>query len=207
MGDAIRPAVSGSQRYWRVRTVYDGQTSAILPERGLYATAEFRRFTQTARASGDTTSDVSLDPDRLRSGEVTATYFSPLRRRGRLFLFGSSGSFFGDSVSVNAFSLGGPLALGAYQKDELRGSQYLLGGLGYFHETARLFEGVLGRIYVGGWVENGSVFERFDTAQFKTNLSGGLIMETPLGPVSLLGSTGFDGHYRVYAGLGPVFRR
>ena len=82
-----------------------------------------------------------------------------------------------------------------------------MGGAGYFHEIGRLFEGALGRAYLGGWVENGAVFERFDAAQFRTNVSGGLIMETPVGPVSLIGSAGFDGRYRVYVGLGPVFRR
>jgi NTE family protein len=207
IGDPILAPVSGSQRFWRFRTVFDGQTSEILPEHGLYATAELRRFTQTAQATGTSRTDVFSDPDNLLSGEATATYFNPLGPRGRLFLYGSSGSSFGDSVSVNAFSLGGPLALGAFQKDELRGSNYLLGGAGYFYEVARLFEGALGRAYLGGWVENGAVYERFDGAQFMTNVSGGLIMETPLGPVSLIGSAGFDGRYRVYVGLGPVFRR
>ena len=107
----------------------------------------------------------------------------------------------------SAFTLGGPFALGTLQQGEWRGSNYLYGNAGYLHEVARVLEGVVGRVYVGGWVEHGAVFEHVDTVRPTTNLSGGLIMETAIGPASVMGSVDRRGRYRFYLGLGPLLRR
>jgi NTE family protein len=207
VGSPAFPEIAGAQRAWRARAVYDGQTSPVMPDRGLYARLEARRFTSTAGLKNPSASDPPLDPDDLTMAEVAASYFHPVGRRGRVYTAAAGGSSFGDTAVINGFTLGGPLALGAYQRGELRGSNYALAHLGYFHEVARVLEGAFGRLYAGGWVESGAAFERARDARIDTCLSGGFIMETLIGPAFLTGSVGLDGKYRVYVGLGPLLRR
>ena len=63
-----------------------------------------------------------------------------------------------------------------------------------------------GNIYVGGWLEAGSAFQRWSTANWHSNVSAGVILETLLGTVFAGGSVGFDGHRRLYVSIGPLFR-
>lgn len=62
-----------------------------------------------------------------------------------------------------------------------------------------------GAIFVGGWLENGDAFDDWNEATLRTNASGGIIMDTLIGPVILAGSAGFDGRWRTYIGVGRVF--
>jgi outer membrane translocation and assembly module TamA len=95
--------------------------------------------------------------------------------------------------------------MGAFNNDELRGSHYAMASVGYVHELARIFEGALGRVYLGGWVESGNAFEEWKGVRFETNVSAGLMIETPLGPGFLTASLGEGGRHRFYVGIGPVF--
>ncbi len=207
IGEPAMPAIGGSQRFWRGRLVFDGQTGPVIPDRGLYLRAELRRFLETASLENAGQTRRSLDPDHLRSAEAALSHFNPLGSRGRLFVAAAGGSSFGDTAVANAFSLGGPLALGARQRNELRGSNYVFGSVGYLHEIGRLVEGALGRVHVGGWVESGAVFERWPGTRLQTNVSGGLVFETVIGPAFIMGSVGRDGTHRFYVGLGPFLRR
>ena len=62
-----------------------------------------------------------------------------------------------------------------------------------------------GAIFVGGWLENGDAFDDWNEATLRTNASGGIIMDTLIGPVILAGSAGFDGRWRTYIGVGRIF--
>jgi outer membrane protein assembly factor BamA len=207
VGAPTVPEVTGAQGFWRSQIVFDNQDNPVVPGRGLYARAELRKFTSTARVALPEPYATNPEPDDLLSGEATGSVFVPVWGKGRFFVAAAGGSSFGDATVVNAFTLGGPLALSALQTDELRGSNFVLGHAGYFHEVARIFEGAAGRLYLGTWIENGATFERLAQAQIRTNISGGLIMETVLGPAFLVGSVGTDGRHRIYIGLGPVFRQ
>ncbi len=207
VGAPTVPQVTGAQGFWRSQVVFDNQDNPVVPARGLYARAQLRKFTATARVGLPEPYGANPEPDDLLSGDATGSMFVPAWGKGRFFVAAAGGSSFGDTTVVNAFTLGGPLALSALQTDELRGSNFVLGHAGYFHEVARIFEGAAGRLYLGAWVENGATFERLAQAQIRTNLSGGLIMETLLGPTFLVGSVGNDGRHRIYIGLGPVFRQ
>ena len=50
-----------------------------------------------------------------------------------------------------------------------------------------------GSIFVGAWVEAGSAFDEWDTKDWKSDITGGVILETLLGPVFMGGSVGFQG--------------
>ncbi len=208
VGDAVVPLADGSQRFVALQATYDGQTESTIPERGVYARARFRRFTHTTTAaSTGTTGLARIDPNDLRSGEADASVFFPVSRGGRVFVGAGGGSSFGSTAVVNTFTLGGPFALGALNNGELRGSNYLMATAGYFHQIYRFAQGAAGVVYAGGWLESGATFERFSRAAVKTNVSGGFVLETPLGPISAAASVGLDGRYRFYAALGPLLHR
>ncbi len=107
---------------------------------------------------------------------------------------------------VNDFALGGPLRLGSFNTDQLRGDNYLLGGGGYLRGMGRMPDVLGGSIFLGAWVEAGSAFDEWDTKDWKSDITGGFILETLLGPVFLGGSVGFRGGGRFYVALGPFFQ-
>jgi len=206
IGEDSLPLADGSQTFASLRAVFDNQTGPTIPRRGAYVVSDVRRYFRIANVE---TADGAIlaEDDNAWSGEVQATWFHPLSRRGRLFLGGGGGTWFGHTAQANQFTLGGPYELGAYYTGELRGSNYLLANIGYFHEIARLAEGALGRLYAGAWIDEGTTFEALDDAQFHTNVTAGFILESPIGPVFVGGSVGGAGRYRVYVGLGPILKR
>ena len=56
-----------------------------------------------------------------------------------------------------------------------------------------------------GWLENGSAFDDFDTAKFRSNGGVGAILDTLIGPVLLGGSFSFSGDWRHDIGVGRLF--
>jgi NTE family protein len=208
IGDAALPTMDGSQRYVALQATFDGQTGPTIPERGVFARARLRRFTQTiAPASIEIIGAPHAEPHDMVSGDVDASVFFPVSRAGRVFVGAAGGSSFGSTALVNAFTLGGPFALGALNMGEQRGSNYWLATCGYFHEVYRFAQGAAGAVYTGGWLESGATFERFSGAAVNTNVSGGFVVETPLGPILAAASVGLDGRYRFYARLGPLLHR
>ncbi len=207
VGDPLLPAVDGVQRAWRVGAKFDGQDGPVLPRRGLRLVGELRRFIKTAPARADADGSVVKDPDTLLQAKLDGGYFHPLGRSGRAFVSGRFYTSFGETAIINTFTLGGPFRLGAFRSDELRGSNVAAANAGYFHELARIFEGAFGSVHLGGWIENGAVFEKGGRARVATNLSGGVVIDTPLGPGFLTASVGEGGRFRFYVGIGPLFPR
>lgn len=201
IGDPSFPSVRGSQHYASLRAVFDNQSGPTLPERGVAVKAELRRFFDVpgVRQAG---SLVAADTDHLWSANGTASVFRPAGRHGKLFARASGGWSFGETALVNGFSLGGPFELGAYFPNELRGSNCAVANLGYFQEIGRFVEGAIGRLHAGAWIEHGAAFERLRSADFRTNVSAGLLLESPIGPVFAGVSLGEHGRYRVFFSLG-----
>ncbi len=116
------------------------------------------------------------------------------------------GSSFGDRPLINDFSLGGPLRLGAFNNDELRSSNYVLGTVGYLKKVGRMADVLGGNIYLGGWFEQGSAHEFWDDMTYRSSVSLSTVLETLLGPVYGGASFDFDGRFRFYIGIGPLFK-
>ena len=68
----------------------------------------------------------------------------------------------------------------------------------------RFAEGAAGSLWVGGWVESGGAADRLSMSAITTNVSSGMMVETPLGPILAAFSVGVDGRYRFYASLGHM---
>ena len=63
-----------------------------------------------------------------------------------------------------------------------------------------------GKAYVGAWYEGGSAFEKFTDLNYRQSVTGGVIAETPLGPVFIGGSLNENGRGRFYFSFGRLFR-
>ena len=59
---------------------------------------------------------------------------------------------------------------------------------------------------LGGWLQNGSVFNTKQKADVNTQLGLGLVADTLVGPVLLGTSFGFDGDWRLTFGVGRIFK-
>ena len=80
------------------------------------------------------------------------------------------------------------MRLGSFNNDQLRGDNYLLFGGGYLRGVGRMPDVLGGNIFLGAWVEGGSAFDDWDYQDWKSDITGGAILETLLGPVFLGGS-------------------
>jgi NTE family protein len=207
VGDPTLPEVEGAEQFATASLAYDGQDAPVVPSRGVYARAAVRRFFSSAGIV--TASGAPLDMPNPRSfwqAEVGGSWFQRVNSRDRLFSVFGAGTSFGAEPLIDGFSLGGPFRLGAYNTDELGGSNYLLGTIGWLRRLTRLPDFVGGNISAGGWLEGGSAFRGLASAEWHGNASAGLILETMLGPIFVGGSLGFDGHNRLYVSIGQMFR-
>ena len=204
VGNPIFPRVSGKEIGAELTWRYDGQDSPVVPASGLLATAsasyvfdhpDVIRNDQVATSS-DPTTQLSFSGNRFWS----------VGAPNRLFLAGGIGSTWGGApLPFNQFALGTPFRLGAYQAGELYGENYYLATAGYLRQIARLPDFVGGPVFVGAWLENGDAFDQWEGATWRTNASGGVVMDTLIGPVMLGVSAGFDGRWRTYLGIGRLF--
>ena len=207
IGDSDLPSVKGPQQFASFQVVFDGQNGPTLPERGVYLKADLRRFFEVPDVRSASGRSRRI-PIGLWSGRGTLSVFSPIGRHGRLLLRGARAARRSarPPPSTPSRSAGRSIS-GAYYPNELRGSNFAVANVGYFHEIGRFVEGAIGRLYVGAWVDEGTTFERLADAKFRTNVSAGLVLESPIGPIFAGASVGRDGRYRVYFSLGRFLPR
>jgi len=140
-------------------------------------------------------------------GEAVGSWFKRVWTRQRLFVAGGGGTSFGHDPGLNQFRLGGALRLGALNTDEVRGNNYVLGTIGLLHEWFRLPDILGGNVYAGGWLEQGSAFDRWEDAKYESSLTAGIVIETLFGPAFLGYSQSLnDGGGRFYIAVGPLLR-
>jgi NTE family protein len=206
IGEPSLPEANGSDSVASLRFVFDGQNSPLVPSRGLRTRAAFRYYFDTPDIV-DENDNVLRSASDVPQGEVLAAWFKRVGTRQRMFVSGGGGTSFDHDPGFNQFSLGGPLRLGSFNNDELRGNNYLLGVVGLLHEWARLPDVLGANVYLGGWLEQGSAFNAWRDAEYKASLSAGVVMETLFGPVFLGYSQSLtEGGGRFYVSLGPFLK-
>jgi len=208
IGDPGLPAVRGKETEGHLMWRLDTQDSNVIPSRGTLATVS---FDYTFDGPVITVAGEGLETDRssaeLPQLSAESTVFRRRGDRGRLFTVMGGGTSFGKSpLPVHQFTLGRPLHLGAYNVGEVRGDHYFLATVGYLRELGRMPDFIGGKVWAGGWLENGDAFNDWEDATIRTHVSGGVVLDTLVGPVILAGSAGFDGRWRTYVGIGRLFR-
>ena len=206
IGVPTLPEANGSDRRLSLRWVFDGQNSPLVPSRGAYVRTSLRYFFDTPEIV-DAEGTELLHPRDVPQGEASISWFKRVRPRQRLFLSGGAGTSFGEDPGFNQFRLGGPVRLGAFNNDQIRGDNYVLGVGGLLHEWFRLPDVIGGNAYAGAWLEQGSAFNAWGDAEYKAAFSVGVVLETLLGPAFLGFSQSLtDGNNRFYLALGPFLR-
>jgi NTE family protein len=200
------PEAEGTDSVASLRWVFDGQNSPLVPSRGVYLRSAFRYYFDTPDIV-DAQDVVLRSAKDVPQAELSASWFKRVGTRRRMFLRGGFGTSFDHDPGFNEFLLGGPLRLGAYNNGELRGENYVLGVGGLMHEWFRLPDVLGGNVFLGGWLEQGSAFDRWADAEYKAALSAGVVAETLFGPLFLGYSQALtDGGGRFYLALGPFIR-
>ena len=195
IGDPLLPRVQGVFSNVSTRFVYEGQDNATVPTHGWRMTANaYWYFKSPGAAQG------------FPQAEVTTSYFAPLGNRGTLVGYGAGGTSFHKTPGpIQQFTLGGPFRLSAYSRDEFRGNDYFLLGAGYLYHLTNLPRILGTRVYLGGWYEGGSAFLRRSELNFRSDIAGGVILETGLGPMTLGGAWGEGGRSKVFFSFGRLF--
>jgi NTE family protein len=204
-GDPGLPELEGREVRGRLRWLYDGQDSPVVPSSGVRALATVSHVFQAPALPAEFETDRSND--ELNQAEVRASVFRSLgRQRDRVFLAAGAGtSFDSKPLATEQFHLGGPMRLGALNIGEFRGDHYGVLALGYLRGVGRLPDFLGGPIFIGGWIENGSAFDEIDEARFRTNFSVGSILDSLVGPVLVAMSFDVEGDNRYYIAVGRLF--
>jgi NTE family protein len=196
IGDPLLPNVKGRFSVAGLRWNYDGLDKAQVPTHGILTRNTVNYYFDSPGATKSFT-----------QADTQFNAFHALDKSNILFGFGGGGTTFGDTAPIiQQFTLGGPFRLGGYGFEELRASNYIQAGGGILHNPKVIPSFLGGKVYLGAWYEAGSSFERFSTANFRQSVSGGTIIETPLGPVFIGGSFNENGRGRFYFSFGRFFR-
>ena len=180
----------------KVKFQYLGQNDMMVPTKGTEVLSTYNYY--TARPNG--TGGYSQLTGRVE-------HFIPIRSRGFLTLAGEGGTSFGaDNLGLAGLTLGGPLRLSAYARNELRGTDSFLGQLGYLHRIAQLNPVFADTIYAGGFYEIGKMYgANAQTPSLPNDFSAALVIKTLFGPVFAGLSIGDSDHRKWYFGLGRTF--
>jgi NTE family protein len=204
-GDPGLPELDGQETRARLRWMYDTQDSPVVPSTGTRLQATISHLFNSPDLPAGFPTDRSND--RVTQAEAGVSRLWSFRaKRDRVLAFAATGTSFSDHpLATEQFTLGMPLRLAAYDIGELRGDHYGVLTLGYLRGIARLPDFLGGPMFVGGWIENGTVFDDIDDAELKTNASLGAVLDTLVGPMVLGASFGFEGKWRYYVAIGRIF--
>ena len=195
IGDPLLPTVKGLLSAARTQFVYEGHDSAMVPTRGASVQAEGRWF---FKAPGAT--------EGFPQAEIRGSWLKPLSDKGSIFTYGAGGTTFSKSASpLEQFTLGGPFRLGAFGPQEFRGDHYFLLSGGYLRRVGELPEFLGRKIYGAGWYEVGSAFFDSSSVDYRSSVSGALIMETRLGSLTIGGAAGSGRRGQIFISMGRIF--
>jgi NTE family protein len=202
-GDPGLPEMSGRESSFRLRYMLDQQDSPVIPSRGLRIGTTLSQTFDSPEIPG--VERTNRDLTQLELG--LSSFHSVGGGRNRLFATFAGGTSFDDTpLPTRQFTVGYPFVLDAFGVGEERGDHYAVLTLGAMHRVGRLPDFIGGPVFVGAWLENGSVFDTHEKADLNSQLGLGVIGDTLVGPVLVGTSFGFDGGWRVTFGVGRVFK-
>jgi NTE family protein len=175
---------------------YFGQNDMMIPTRGSIVSTTYNYYTEGPNNSGGYSQMVGrLD------------HFFPVKSHDVLFGVAQGGTSFGaDNLGLAGLSIGGPLRLSAYARNELLGTDYFLGQVGYLHKLLQLNPVIADAVYVGGFYEIGKMYGgNPQTPTLPNDFAAVILAKTLLGPLYGGLSIGDSDHRKWYLGLGRVF--
>jgi NTE family protein len=181
----------------RARFQYLGQNDMMVPTQGTVGLVTYNYY--TARPF-DVPGGYSQMVGRVE-------HFSPLTPRANLFMSVQGGTSFGASnLGLAGLATGGPYQLSAYARNELLGTDYFVGTVGYLQKLAQLNPVIADGVYVGASYELGKMFGgNAQTPSVPNDVTGFAVVKTLFGPVFAGLSIGDHDHRKWYFGLGRIF--
>jgi NTE family protein len=196
VGSPTIPESEGREQRVRLRWIFDGQDQPVVPSRGLRTNLIVAGYPEAPEAERT-----------FWQSRFSFSVYWPWSRRDRLLLAGFTGNTYDLSIpTLYNFTLGGPRRLSAFNDEEFRGRNALLGQVGYLRTIGRLPDFVGGSIYALGLAEVGSAYDTFDAAEYHFSGSAGVLLETSVGPLFVGYAVGSDGSGRFYFILGRFIR-
>ncbi len=195
IGDPLLPSVEGTVEVASLGWIHDRLDSAVVPRSGFRVELRPNWYFQSPGISGG-----------FSQAELKFAFFQRVGEPNTVFVLGEGGTTFGETAPpAQQLTLGGPLRLGAFHQDEFRGSRLIFSTQGYIHRIGSLPALFGGKIYAGLWHEIGAVFEPQGQRDYLSVLSGGVLVETFLGPMIVGGSWGEGGRHLFYFSVGSLF--
>ena len=187
------PDVYGSMQMARTRLAFDSQDKALVPQFGERVTVEAGYLYNAAGG---------VNAPRFDTQIGIAHGF-----RKEVFVFGAdAGTMLNRNVGQPyRFTLGGPLRLSASGLDQYRGTDFFLVQPGMLRKVASL-PAILGQsIYVGGVYEAGQMRAPDQRTVTRQDVFLGLLVETPLGLITIGPAIGDGGQHRLVFTLSKLF--
>jgi len=138
--------------------------------------------------------------------ELSMMGFGPLTTDSSLYLGASGGSTLWDNPGgLPPFSLGGSFRLPAYNTNELLTNQYFLFQGGYLRKLGALSPLAGGKILLFAGADVSKAYYVKNASHLPSDVAGGLIINTLLGPVVVGGAVGDAGHYKLFFEIGRAY--
>ena len=189
---------SGRQGFSRLQYVNDHLDNPTIPRQGYYVKYGFQFYDANLEAS-----------ETFPATQLQTQFFKRISNPGSVFLLASGGTTFGrEETGLPPFSLGGPRQLAAYGINELLTNQYFLFQTGYLHRLKQFSPLLGGSMSVFGMYEVADAYHPPLSPSAPTlpqDFNGGIIIQTPLGPIVFGGAVGNGDHHKFYFQLGRYF--
>jgi NTE family protein len=188
------PDYHGNSQTLRVRSVYDSQDRALVPQFGIRSvtTAGYLYGTSGSPATPQFFSEID-------AAHLFAKKYIVLARAEGATMFNHN------VAQPFRYTLGGPLRLSGTAIDELRGTDYFLVTPGFLRRIAKLPSPLGQSIYVGGTYEAGQMRRPDGPSIFRQDVYFGIVAETPFGVITFAPAIGTDGQRKFIFTLGRLF--
>ncbi len=195
IGDPLLADTGGTTRAASLRLNFDTRNKAQIPSSGVEFKSSLGYYFDSPGAKVG-----------FAQAESDLSSFHSLNDKNIVFGFGGFGTTFGPTAPLfQQFTLGGLFNVGGYGSGEFRSSNKIRGGFGALHDTFTLPAFVGGKLYVGGWYEAGSAFEKWNTAKYRQSFTAGSVLETRIGTIFIGGSFAGSSRRKLYFSLGRFF--
>jgi NTE family protein len=200
IGDPVLPELSGEESEVGLRFSFDSVDSAVIPTHGILGNSELRYVFDSPILE-----ESVLDNSFTQYSARIAAFF-PFGRKNTIFAIGEGDTSFDNHVgALEQFTIGGLFRVSGLSIDEVRGNHAIIGGVGYLRQLAYLPPLLGEKVTAGIWYEFGSAFDDWDQRDVIQSISGGLFIETLLGPIFIGGSWAEQGRTNFFFAIGRFF--
>ncbi|WP_446745683.1 patatin-like phospholipase family protein [Silvibacterium acidisoli] len=198
VGDpTVFPRINGREGDTHLRFRLDRFDDPITPMKG--SRVEARAEWWDAKPTGVSSVEFPL-------AELSMLGFAPVTSKSSFYLGASGGTtLWKNPDGLPPFSLGGSFHLPAYNTNELLTNQYFLFQGGYARKLGALSPLAGGRVLAFAGADVGKAYYLQGVSHLPSDVAGGLMVNTLLGPITLGAAVGDSGHYKFFFQIGRAY--